>query len=265
MFKKIKILFIGIVIILPLNSQQFVSDKIVNDLIGQEIKTTNEEINWTFKNGDQIKYVVLSQRTTGHKNFKRIDYNVFLMTRHNDIKTAERFRAEGLLKLVYKRSRSRNHNYLSQVVQLGFQVYPINEKENTFLDELDIFWSDFQSSVNMNYKDKVANMFQYPFSTKYFGIYNSSAEMIKKWDNLFTEKLKDAVTYSILTPEKKSKGKEFNIIKDNYIMMCHHEHRIIIDGFYNLFVVKRIDDKFKIVRIINRQANDLYNELEQED
>ncbi|MDQ1264878.1 MAG: hypothetical protein QG635_27 [Bacteroidota bacterium] len=246
-----------IILISPLYGFQDISDKIINDLVGQTIQTTNEEISWTFKNGDLIQYVVLDQRATGPKNFKRIDYLIYIRTRRTSSDEGELLRAEGILKLTYKKSQSRNHNYLSSIEQSGFHVKNMTLKEKEIFAQLDLFWLEFKNAVSFNYQEQVAEMFRYPFESENFGNYASKADLMKSYDKVFTDEVKVSIKHSILAPEKKSKGKEFDFEKDDYIQICNYEEQVVFNGLENLFVVGNVDGKFKIVRVIMRQPSTL--------
>jgi hypothetical protein len=252
-----RVFLILIIFISPVYGFQDISDKIINDLVGQTIPTTNEEVAWTFKNGDLIQYVVLDQRATGPKNFKRIDYTIYLRTRREASDNTQSFRADGFLKLTYKKSQSRNHNYLSSIEQSGFQVNSMTQNEKAILAQLDLFWLEFKNAVIFNYQEAVAEMFKYPFESENFGNYASKADLIKNYDKIFSDEVKESIKYSILSPEKKSKGKVFDFEKDDFIQICNYEKQVVFNRLENLFVVKKVDGKFKIVRVIMRQPSSL--------
>ena len=69
------------------------------------------------------------------------------------------------------------------------------------------------------------------------------------YDNIFTDDVKSAIQNSMLSPITKPKGKQFFIDKDEFIQQIDFNNGIERENFKNYFVVKRIDNQFKIVRI----------------
>jgi hypothetical protein len=231
-------------------SNQKVDDKIITDLIGQSVQTSNENISWVFKNDDHIGYIIESYRNMGIKDFSRYEYLIYVSTWHKKGQDDEFLRAEGNLKLTFKKSQSRNHFYLSMIEQSGFQVFNISKSDKELLENLEHFWLDFQRAIDFDDREKASEMFNYPFEGEFLGNFANKAELMKNYDKFFIDDVKKAIKNSIMIPKKKSKGKDFNYLNDDYVQIFNYDSNIKRENYNNFFVVRIVNGNFKIIKVI---------------
>jgi hypothetical protein len=223
------------------------ANNISRDLVGQKVISTNEKDVWTFSQGEPLKYTILKQRFSGSNKNKTLYYTLFVETRHFP-NAAGMKRAGGIIELRYSSSLMNNEMILSSVTPVDFKVMPMSTEDMKLLEELDMFWEEFQIAVVNNYREKVVNSIEYPFTGKFFGQIADKYELQKNYDKIFAEDVRGGIQNSMLTPITKPKGKPFIIDKDEYIQQIDFNFNIEKDGFNYFLVVKRIGNQFKIVR-----------------
>ena len=247
-YRMIILLFLLSVSCFSIFAAQGSANNISRELIGQNVASTNEKSIWTFRQGEPLKYTILKQRFSGSNKNKSLYYTLYVETRSLPDKDSMK-RAGGIIELRYGTNLTNNTMTLSSVTPVDFKVMPMNNDEMKLLEELDIFWEEFQIAVINNYREKVLSSIQFPFTGKFFGQYSDKYELMKNYDEIFSDDVKSAVQYSILTPITKPKGKAFAIDKDEYIQQVDYNSNVERDGYKYFFVVKRIENKFKIVRL----------------
>ncbi len=223
-------------------------NNIHNDLNGKKVNSSNNKHFWIFNQSQPLKYVILKRRSAGSNKNKNVYLNLYVESRQNP-SSDSLMRAEGTLELRYSTNLTDNYLYLDGITPIDFRVLKMSLEESNLLDELNLFWEEFQIALINNYKEKISNSINYPLIGKYFPICKDKSDLFKNYNIIFSEDVKEAIKNSILSPIPKAKGKEFSISKDEYIQTIDYNHMIEKDNFNYFFIVKRIDDKFKIVRI----------------
>lgn len=250
-FKKKKLLLFFIIIIssaISLSLTFGTNNNIQNDLNGKTIRSSNNKHSWTFNQNQSIKYVIQKKRSAGSNKNKNIYTTIYIEARQNQVNDSLK-RAEGTVELRYSTSLTDNYLFLDGIIPIDFRVISMSKEELALLDELDLFWEEFQIALINNYREVISNSINYPFTGKYFPTCNNKSELFANFNLIFSDDVKLSVKNSILSPIPKSKGKEFNIEKDEYIQTIDYNHPIVRDNFNYFIIVKRIENKFKVVRI----------------
>jgi hypothetical protein len=223
-------------------------NNIQNDLDGKKVNSSNNKHIWLFNQDQPLKYVILKKRSAGSNKNKNVYLNLFVETRQKPSNDSM-MRAEGTIELRYSTNLTDNYLYLDGISPIDFRVLNMSIEESTLLDELNLFWEEFQIALINNYKEKISNSINYPLIGRYFPMCNDKSDLLKNYNLIFSDDVKEAIKNSILTPIPKAKGKEFSISKDEYIQTIDYNHLIEKDNFNYFFIVKRFENKFKIARI----------------
>ena len=220
---------------------------IQGDLNGKKVNSTNNKYEWQFKQDQPLKFVILKKRSSGTNKNKNVFITLLVQSRQNSANDSI-YRAEGTIELRYTTNLSSNNLYLDGITPIDFRIISMTKDENLIYDELDLFWEEFQIAVINEYKEKISSMINYPLTGKYFQTCNNKSELFQNFKTIFSDDVRAAVKNSILSAIPKPKGKEFSIYKDEFIQTIDLTHQIEKDNFTYQIVVKRIDNKFKVIR-----------------
>jgi hypothetical protein len=242
------IIFISAVLFINFAGLGNKDDKIYLDLIGNSVQSTDEEQYWTFRNGEPLEYAILERKLLGTQKAKRLYTTIYVRTRSNT-NTEKKQYAEGIVEIVYMKSRSGSNYYVSHINQLGFKILPLTPEIESSIAEMEEFWREFSYSVCYDNKEKVAEMIEFPFSTARFGNYGNKESLLKNYENVFRNEIKISVENSILVPSEKPKGRIFDFTTDEYNQLSNYDSQMLFDEHLQYFVAKKINGKFKVIAL----------------
>ncbi len=243
-----QIMPVVIVLILNINTYGNRDEKLKTDLIGNSVQSTDEEQYWTFRNGEPLEYALLEKKSIGVQKAKRLYTTIYIRTRNKENEPKRQF-AEGIIEIVYMKSRSGSSYFISHINQLGFKIKELTPEIEIELNELENFWKEFRYSVAYDIKEKVADMIEYPLATPHFGIYPDKEKLLKNYDTFFNTVIKTSIENSILVPAEKPKGKSFDYSNDEYEQLSDYESALIFGDNIQYFVVKKVNGRFKVTGV----------------